>query len=321
MKKISILFLLCLSACVRIKDIPSADADSVKPPSSPKSIDFVQNFDLEEVSLNESVYLFQGEFISPENFNQLSETEKSIQQKSVLNIKNLFLGPNAVVYFLNQDVELHIQNMISDNAQWTTYQEGQTAPQGVNGRHGGNLIMNIDNAKGVLKMVLRGENGGLAPAGPMPTADMTGTPGKNGDPSEAVVKQCAGRNCISEWICTKHPTDGDPGGQGKPGNTGFPGRNGGHSGTAMIKVQSGADFLVQALIQPGKFSQGGRGPGGPGGQGGKPGAQSNMFACHEKVPKGGDDGPEGNLGAEGPPGIDGQKQNIIIEQNGQRIIY
>jgi len=250
-----------------------------------------------DLTINEPLFLHEGEFLREADFRNYEKSQTS-KQDYEYRFSNLNLGPNGILYTLGNNVRIHAQNFISMGGTIASFPEGQTSLTG-DGRHGGHVVLWAQNGEGVLNLFIRGENGKMGDQGDPPSSDLKGNPGKNGEE----VRFC---------VVSLKDLNGGVGDQGRPGNTGQNGHVGGDSGTAVVTVQSSLSFKVAIDISEGKGGQGGKGGlGGEGGDGGIGGAS----ACSKTRAENGKPGPQGSQGNPGRPAANGSKQTVCLEIN------
>ena len=176
--------------------------------------------------------------------------------------------------------------------------ETQASP-GVSGRHGGNIKIVSKKAKGHLKILLSGENGGQ------------GIQPKNRPPSPPRAPSGKFADTVTCSLERK-AQNGQPGSRGLSGNDGL---SGGDTGSLYVEVNQGDLFHLETEYQPGLGGSGSLG--GPGALGGQPGQRARRFrslsrdACQEKTIV--SPGATGSPGPSGKKGRSGQKQPICIK--------
>lgn len=256
------------------------------------------------------------DFVVRDGQNQFTENTK-------LNIRRLYLG--AVPLITNGfNVEITTDELISDKGIIETFPEGIKADPNQDGRAGGELNLNVRIAAGILRVYMRGENGGDGTKGPsysVRAAD--GRPASDG----YAECDCVGPRCASlmraiqikslseiepqgfACVCSSYGNNAGNGAAGAKGYRGLPARNGGDSGNLKISIKDGAGFDVQAFKTNGVAgSPGEGGDGQPGGAGGA-GRGDGRRDCRGL---GGSPGPAGPTGDFGEFGADGKLGNLCV---------
>lgn len=184
---------------------------------------------------------------------------------------------------------IDVEELIAEDGTIMTFPVGQKAPKDQGGRSGGLITIKTKRAKGKLKFVLRGEEGGNGSDGPPFTS--RAPKGKKGSAALGLL------------LCLSEPSDGRQGLPGLKGQKGFPGKKGGDSGRLNLEVAEGAPgFTWEVVKEPGKAgAPGGGGPGQLGGLGGDGGTWAPGCSGTRKGPEG-PSGPNGDPGDQEPDG-------------------
>lgn len=145
---------LLLNACVEIQDKNKASDSSE-----------VQTLGLNDLTISEDTFLIDGQLLTAEQIKSKryeSFSEKAGSFKFAFN--KVTFSRNARLVIFDHNVELSAQNLDSDYGIIETFEEGKTSTSG--GRSGGELILNIKQARGFLFLNLRGEHGHVGTNGP-----------------------------------------------------------------------------------------------------------------------------------------------------------
>lgn len=300
-----------LSACVEVRDKKKeADPAVVEVPEIPP---MVKPQHISRLVLDGPAYVYQGRILTQKEMESERAKNKNGITRDVrdleFNFNEVILKKGAVLYTLGNRVRLKVDQFESDDATISTFPKTTTAPQGMEGRDGGHVLLSFKNAKGYLTVVMRGENGGQGKEGPAPDDKLKGEKGAAGTPT-----QCSSAN-------NKYGKNGEPGGQGLRGYPGKAGSRGGSSGTLDLVIHEGNEFfhkIERAAGSGGLGGQGGRG--GPGGEGGDAGGKKgHSFVCIGT--KKGGVGPEGEPGPSGDKGADGVIGTVCVTRNQNMTCY
>lgn len=257
------------------------------------------------------MYVYQGKVIAEDDFNAFienadadSETDTSDVTPAELKFRNIQISENGVLYTLGQNVHLVADTLNSEEGGViTTFKEKQKASQGHAGRSGGQLVLEIQQAQGSLRVEMRGESGGQGLPGEDPDDALNGADGAPGaDLGVTVVGN----------VCSVRGNDGGDGQPGKAGYPGHPGFVGGDSGELQLEIQDMGDFSYDIVKIPGEGGLGG--PGGRGGDGGQGGAPGKAY-CPRAIGNSGNQAPDGLVGPAGVQGASGRKQPACIMQD------
>jgi hypothetical protein len=251
-------------------------------------------------------------------------------------IGRLIIPKGSKIYTNGKDIEMFVEQIISDGGSIETFPEGQTAAANTAGRSGGVLKIHARTGSGSLTVVARGENGG-----PSTTSGAPGAPGLNGIPGnnancgfkdndaacgaepaeyQKIVQKCKDGGLMGDlyckilerFYCKMQAGNGGQGGQGYQGGRGGQGANGGDSGNILVEVTDPSNITIAPMSIEGAGGLGGPGgPGGLGGQGGAPGQQDRLHIC-TGVAGWGNPGPTGPVGQLGPEGSSGNKGPVCL---------
>lgn len=301
---------LSLNACVEVRD----KDDENKPAPA-------MHVAASGLVIDEDMYVYDGKILDADDLEKemkLNEFQKkSVSSDVELSIEDLTITENGKLYTQGQNVFLHVQNLKSSKGQIFTFPENETAKDGHNGRSGGHLLLDLKSAQGVLKIQMRGENGGRGLDAPPPDEKLRGRRGV-----DITVE-------LFNGICSGGPISADcgQGGKGLKGYPGGSGGDGGNAGTLEIRLEDKSEFINMVDRIPGHGAPGGSGGlGGGGGYHGvidmRPILEINMEWYHtEKFNNVNRNGPTGNAGDPGVDGKDGIVQNICINKNGTTLCY
>ena len=273
--------------------------------------------------------------ISEEEITVLSEDSKQISEEEITILsEDLELSENTIIQnkkvildmmtikTLQHDLTIIAEEFISNHSIIKNFPEEQTAKKKENGKHGGNVLIEAETASGNLKLILKGENGGLVPVrrslSKKERLKLKGKAGGNG--RDAIYREfcntetfiiLSNTHCWEE--CILPPTRGERGGNGLQGFPGWNGKSGGNSGSFHLKAINLSDFYLTDIKKtPGLGSPGGKGSsGGYGGKRGKNGRDTeNLCSSHLPRPK---KGRKGNRGKYGKNGEKGREEEVCLE--------
>ena len=240
--------------------------------------------------------------------------QSEFSENTTLSVNRLFIG-EVPLRTNGFDVEIQTNELISKKGIVETFPEGLKAAINVDGRSGGNLIVNAASAHGSLKVYMRGEHGGDGAKGPaFPDRAASGTPAGAG----FYFCECVGRTCNliqsapektiqgRSCYCESTGSDAGNGANGVQGRKGLPARKGGNSGNLKINIKDGSGFLIESFKSIGLAGQ--PGEGGDGQLGGLGGTTSGV-KCAGKPGGGGATGPKGESGDWSQ---DGELQTICL---------
>lgn len=239
--------------------------------------------------------------------------QSEFTENTTLSVNRVFLG-DVPLRTNGFDVEIQTSELISKKGIIETFPEGQKANLNIDGRNGGNLIINATSAHGSLKVFMRGEHGGDGAKGPA-FSDRAASGAAAGEGSyfcECVGMHCDGPLVLSTKIqartcyCEVSGGNAGNGANGVQGRKGLPARKGGSSGNLKINIRDGSGFLVETYKSIGLAGQ--PGEGGDGQLGGLGGTSSGA-KCSGKPGGGGATGPKGDVGDKSQ---DGELQTICL---------
>ena len=229
--------------------------------------------------------------------------------------KRIFFLKESVLVTNGENFHVIADEIFFHQAQIVTFEEGQTAGLGQNGRSGGTLNFQAKKISGEVVVELRGENGGQGLEGPVPDLRLKGADGVSGSaPVVFTPPTCP----VGEIFCGTCQSPGTQGGPGQDGFRGYPGgrgRSGGSSGELRWIADDATELNWKVVKSPGIG-----GTGGIGGKGGAPGkggsTPASMFCPVIPANK---DGNPGEIGPAGEPGESGQAELACLQIPGERI--
>lgn len=235
-----------------------------------------------------------------------------------------FLGRGTIVQAGAEDRQVELIELHSDGAVLESFPEGAQAAEGMPGRRGAKISLNVRRATGVLDLISRGERGGDGRTG---DAGVEGTVGKDAIAGTYIVhNDLVNRGGILSLAVripighlafeTAAPVAAGDGMPGSPGGPGGSGGGGGDSGGIVLNVENALQFLPRPLSLAGDGGRAGLGgAGGRGGRGGK-GITNNGVSPIGSDRKAGVDGADGTQGASGQRGIAGKAGPIQVKLGG-----
>ena len=257
-----------------------------------------------------------SEQIPEEEITTLSE-DLELSENTIIQNRKVILDM-VIIQTLQYDLTIIADEFLSNHSIIKNFPEEQTAKKKENGKHGGNVLIEAKTVSGNLKLILKGENGGLVPVrrslSKKERLKLKGKAGGNG--RDAIYREfcntetffiLSNTHCWEE--CILPPTRGERGGNGLQGFPGWNGKSGGNSGSFHLKAINLSDFhLTDVKKTPGLGSRGGRGSfGGYGGKRGKNGRDTeNLCSSHLPRPKSGRKGRRGKFGKIGENGREGE---------------
>ena len=231
------------------------------------------------------------------------------------------------------DLTIKSEEFVSNHSVIQNFPEGQKAKKREHGKNGGNILIEAENAKGELQLILNGEEAGRVSnqeiISKKERAKLKGRRGQRG--RDAVYKtHCrsrgvslslgfvpivsipVGQKCQDE--CVSPPTEGQNGGNGLQGIPGSDGKNGGGSGAFYLTAFELSDFhLTSIQNNPGTGSKGSRGSlGGWSGVRGRNGRDSKKLCNHKLSPT--SKGKSGKRGPKGKNGRNGKRGTVCLEK-------
>jgi hypothetical protein len=237
--------------------------------------------------------------------------------------ERVFFPKNSETLILNQNIEIKTKFIYFDRSVIATFPEGSKALVGKDGRSGGQLRFEAEQATGQLRVELRGEDGGDGLPGDPPDHRNRGVdrPSHVAPSFTYSTLPCYDSSyCVglqTTYRCTSPVPlgmDADPGKQGHPGK---PGRHGGNSGKLDFQFRSFESLDLLVLNEVGRGGLGGEG--GEGGEPGKPGLAwrppGNTVDCSAMVD--GRPGARGVPGFPGNPGMDGRIEMSCYPRDGK----
>lgn len=252
--------------------------------------------------------LAQASFVTPKDTTSEELTQKisqtlltpKLKQSVEVQTHRLFLlkGQDQKPSLITQGLPLVVdaEELIAEEAFITTYASGQKAALNNPGRSGAPMTIKVKTARGDLRILMRGEEGGDGSDGPSHTARAAS--GQQGRPAQELPITLTP---LSPGLCLQSPGNGSPGRPGLEGFKGQNGRRGGDSGILKLEIAlPSPEFHLQVHQEGGKAGAPGKGGAGQsGGLGGKPGI--NSINCNRAT--------TGAKGADGPPGKVGETES------------
>ena len=335
LKLLTLVYFTSLSACKEFpftdEDAQNLDSVSENQPESIPSEETTDEENLDSLSLeikSEDETLKEG-LLSEEEITTIQENIE-LTENTIIQNKRVVLDMVEIKTF-EYDLFIIADEFISNHATIQNFLDGTTAGREQNGRQGGSVSIESQTARGELKLILNGEDGGFVPKRDISKRQKDRLNGKAGaDGRSAVYRQYCrdirfpiglGINTRSIlfdkkcWYeCVAIPTRGQDGKDGKQGFSGHDGKDGGSSGSFHLKAFNLLDFHLSEIKNiPGKASPGGSGShGGYGGSAGKNGGDSKNL-CRDRLssPRKGD---RGDSGSKGKSGNNGKKGTVCIKQ-------
>jgi hypothetical protein len=256
---------------------------------------------------------------------------------TVNGIGRLIIPKGSKIVTNGTDIDITVEQIISDGGVIETFPEGQAALLNTPGRAGGKVGIHARTGIGTLYVVARGENGGASTAaGSQGGPGVPGLPGNNGNCGfqqndavcgasqseyDNIVNKCKDNNLfsppfckiLSMFYCKTQPGNGGQGSQGYPGGQGGIGFYGGDSGNIMVEIADPTNIQIVPTSIAGLGGPGGPGgPGGVGGNGGIPGVADHLHICAGAAGPGAQ-GPAGPAGHTGPNGASGIKGAVCLK--------
>jgi hypothetical protein len=256
---------------------------------------------------------------------------------SVTGIGRFIISKGSKITTNGKDIDISVDQIISDGGVIETFPEGQTAQAGTSGRPGGKVAIHAKTGSGVLYVTARGEAGGAS--------NVVGTPGGPGSPGYPGANAVCGFRdndaaCgaeisqFNEWknkcaqggifndifckvlerfYCKAQPGNGGQGTSGLMGGPGGVGFSGGDSGNVLVEISDPTNIQINPTSIAGAGGVGGPGgPGGVGGNGGAPGVRDHLNICTGFGIWGGKGAP-GPTGQTGPSGAFGIKSAACLK--------
>ncbi|MDE0151973.1 MAG: hypothetical protein OXK80_05720 [Bdellovibrionales bacterium] len=246
----------------------------------------------------------------------LIEENMELTENTIIQNKRVILNMVTIKTF-EYDLLIKADEFISNHSIIQNFEENEKARKNEDGKNGGSTLIETNTAKGELKLILNGENGGHVSSRKLSLSEKTSLRGQDGRNGQNAIYRVLCDTWsflgfeVSEYCankCMVAPRQGENGGNGKRGLTGFSGKNGGNSGSFYLKAFQLSDFHLTEIKQnPGVSSEGGRGSrGGDGGSAGKNGTDRKRL-CRYRLsrPKNGNRGSSGRRGLNGKDGVTG----------------
>ena len=269
--------------------------------------------------------------LSEEEIILISE-DLELEKDTVIQNRKVVLNMVAIKTF-EYDLTIKSEEFVSNHSVIQNFPEGQKAKKRKHGKNGGNILIEAENAKGELQLILNGEEAGRVSnqeiISKKERAKLKGRRGQRG--RDAVYKtHCrsggvslslafvpivsipVGQKCQDE--CVSPPTAGQNGGNGLQGIPGSDGKKGGDSGSFYLTAFELSDFhLTSIQNNPGIGSKGSRGSlGGWPGERGRNGRDIKKICNHRLSPT--SKGKKGKRGPSGRNGKNGKKGTVCLEK-------
>ncbi len=197
---------------------------------------------------------------------------------------------------------LKIDRLESQDGMIVSFEDGQTAGRGMNGRNSGKIFLDLEMAKGSLDFISRGENGGWGYNG------IYGWDGRSGKAGAAAIQSMPSDESRMEWSiknCYRMATWGPIGSAGRNGFDGGSGGRGGDSFSFSLRLNRARSSDLKVSFQSLGGVGGKAGIGGNGGKGGSRVLGKNPLKCpvpaipKPKAAKAGRKGRDGRVGISG----------------------
>lgn len=283
-----------LCGCIELRDKNKSAQNADIPP-----VVAVQKFSDQVV--DEEMFIYDGKILNAQDLEKAkrenAEIKKVVKNDFDLKFDRLTITDRGVLYTLGNNVRFHVHDFKANSGAIATFPEGQTAANDQEGRSGGYILLDVDQAEGFLNIFMRGERGGKGSDGAPPDASLKGHRGENADSCAAPNPKVKGEN-------------------GNKGHNGLSGGKGGDSGALEVKIKNDTDFTYNPQLIPGLGGAFGRG--GDGGEGGDDGLYlgPNCFFSNQDVNGNRYHGKKGDSGIDGHPGSPGAKQTICVHKAG-----
>ena len=206
----------------------------------------------------------------------LAQKYKLNSKTKLIYFRTLVMGSQSHLFIEDFSGHIYIEKLTANTGFIQTFPLDSRASDGVTGKSGGNVTVEIQSGFGDLSLVMKVQNCGHGAAAKAPDFDRKGQSGLPAD--GGFFRMYVPNIAIGEFSngivydCEKAPniiSNGTSGHSGYPGNNGM---NGGNSGKVNIQNNS-ADLNIELVSVPGH--RGGRSAGGEGGEGGDPAVQSD----------------------------------------------
>lgn len=334
LKLLILFYFIVLSACKELsftnEDLQSLESTEVESPelTAPEEVNDKASFNSLSDETNMEDEVSEKETFSEEEITIISENVE-LTEDTIIQNKKVVLDMIEIKTF-EYDLFIIADEFISNHATILNFPKDAKADTEQNGKPGGSISIESQIARGELKLILNGEDGGFVPVRDISKRQKDRLRGKAGTNGRSAVYKLycrdiyfpaafgivrnipIGEECWYE--CVANPTRGQDGEDGRQGLSGHDGKDGGSSGSFHLKAIDLLDFhLADIKNIPGRGSSGGRGSrGGYGGRAGKNGGDSkNLCKYRLSNPKRGD---KGKTGPRGKRGNNGEKGTVCIEQ-------
>ena len=257
------------------------------------------------------------------------EVKGLLVTKRISGIHRLFLQRDAEVAGADGQLEIDVDQVISDEGILRSFTRDAAASLGNPGRVGEYVVLRARRGAGNLIVLAHGQRGGDGVPGFEGAIGAAGKPGvaatlvknyivkplrpwpvfelNHPDVLADTAGKRPGEFGWNFWECNTPPTEGGVGEVGGKGGNGSWGARGGDAGNIFVQVANpgGLQVFPQSYGGAGGFAGRG-GAGGKGGPGGLPGMRDGGELCAAaKTGSTGPVGPQGDLGEPGPAGKGG----------------
>ncbi|MBO9668172.1 MAG: hypothetical protein J7501_15325 [Bdellovibrio sp.] len=277
---LSLILFLTLPACMKIKDKNEGE----------DRVPQVRILQVRNITIDEPYYLVNGELVRAKDFKQDDEQNLKAHlgdiTEYVLNYDHLTLQEGGIIYTMGQIVRIVAKDLESRGGLITTFPDSIPAASNLEGASGGQLMVDIQHARGDLKILMSGQKGGQGLKGDLGTPGKVAIGGGIGDLGPGFGGGGGGGSLAT--LCRK----------GQVGGVGKEGARGGPSGVAEILIRDDADFNLEVLRRGGL--------GGDSGEGGDGGEGSGVCKKNPSFR-----GPKGPLGERGP---EGQLETVCVKK-------
>lgn len=259
------------------------------------------------------------------------EADQVIPAGKLDSYARLFFKNKARMTWQGEKLEIFAEEIISEDAVLESFSADQkSAPNGLAGKAGGELVVRAKKLRGSLFIRADGQNGGVGLQGAQGNTGEKGTSGPKTFlywGSLEKLPTTAVYSFKGYWFyCDPPRPAGTVGGTGSVGFIGESGGSGGNSSKVLVEIEDTAKGDLFFTNKPGTGGEGGSGGlGGQGGEGGwsgeidwtthasamPQGADLSLFyQCDSKQ---GSQGPQGPQGAQGPKGEEGYQAPFCLK--------
>ena len=252
------------------------------------------------------ILIGETEGATPKDFSMSGNIE--LKEDTEIEAYRVFLVNEPKIQTNGKKFRIRATKIFADNTEINSFPEGSKAPLQSNGASGGLVHIEANEAKGQVRIVLRGQHGGDGVNGlPWDTRAADGGGGSNG--SHDCLKPPVLGGPLKCW-CTRNPDNGGDGSPGSKGRNGSTAGMGGNSGKILVEVIEPSEFSVEPFLEVGLAGSPGRG--GPGQEGGNGGPAGNPTSSECRSARDGNKGPNGPNGDDAPPSLNGSTEALCI---------